>query len=509
MTPTQPLPASSNINYGSLKKPPVPHRPFSDPNHLAPEDAFYAYSPPRQRQGEQYLSLDAGSTSVDSTSTGIGASTRRRRGKDRGRSASRRGKGVWKKLLWVKQKDCTLKLMSPHVLLYIGLMRANTDPDNYTDPPTFLSHLQRNPRLRPYDFWPLVADSTVIVQHISSVAIFVCSFVGIYQQRVSPVSVVSWGSAGTVLGWIMWDFWVGHQTTSRVHAEVNHNGDSINGSAHSVASSPTSTPAPTPSTNSGESSAIGLGLSLTTSNLSPKKGHSHSHSQTSISSGPSPTLSHHPSNPHFRTYFAAPNTTPHAQSRLATAKSAVLIYIALLGLSPILKSLTESTTSDSIWAMTFWLMCINIFFFDYSGGVGVKFPASLSTNAALMASTVLASRLPSTTHVFSLTLFSIEVFGLFPVFRRHLRHTSWRGHLILTFALVVGAGASLGTALSKKALWEGGWKRALAGAIIWGAGSSVGMGGCSWWLIGLQRYKNVVIGPWDPARPVIRGGQWE
>ena len=86
---------------------------------------------------------------------------------------------------------------------------------------------------------------------------------------------------------------------------------------------------------------------------------------------------------------------------------------------------------------------------------------------------------------------------------------SWRGHLILTLALVIGAGAGLGTTVSGKPFWQGGWKGAIAGAIIWVVGSAVGMGGCSWWLIGLQRYKNVVIGPWDPARPVIRGGQWE
>lgn len=353
-----------------------------------------------------------------------------------------------------------------------------------------------------------MADSTVIVQHISSVAIFVCSFVGIYQQRVSPVSVVSWGSAGTVLGWVLWDFWVGQEAASKSIAEPHSNGDFINSSVLSGASSPISTTAPTPSNYSANSSTIGLGLTLSTNNFS-RKGHSHSHSQTSVSSGHSPTLSHHPSNPHLPAPSTTPSPTPHTHSRLATAKSAILIYIALLGLSPILKSLTESTTSDSIWAMTCWLMCINIFFFDYSGGVGVKFPASLSTNAALMASTMLASRLPSTTHVFSLTLFSIEVFGLFPVFRRYLRYISWRGHLFLTFALVIGAGAGLGTALSAKSLWHGGWKRAIAGAVIWCVGSVVGMGGCSWWLIGLQRYKNVVIGPWDPARPVIRGGQWE
>jgi phosphatidylinositol glycan class C protein len=64
--------------------------------------------------------------------------------------------------------------------------------------------------------------------------------------------------------------------------------------------------------------------------------------------------------------------SPRNQQRIATVKSAVLIYCAVLGLSPILKSLTKSTTSDSIWAMSSWLMVINVFFFDYGGGVGAK-----------------------------------------------------------------------------------------------------------------------------------------
>jgi phosphatidylinositol glycan class C protein len=117
-----------------------------------------------------------------------------------------------------------------------------------------------------------------------------------------------------------------------------------------------------------------------------------------------------------------------------------------------------------------------------------------------MASTVLASRLPSTTHVFSLTLFSIEVFGLFPAFRRHLRHISWRGHLALTICLVVGAGSGMGVTVSG----GGGWKAAAMGAVLGGGLIGLAMGGCSWWLIGLQKYKNEIHGPWDPARPVIR-----
>lgn len=152
--------------------------------------------------------------------------------------------------------------------------------------------------------------------------------------------------------------------------------------------------------------------------------------------------------------------------------------------------------------MSFWLLAINIFFYDYSSGP-VKFPASLSTNAALMASTVLASRLPSTGQVFSLTLFSIEVFGLFPVFRRYARHESWKYHITLSVLLVAGAGAGVGLILGeeKDGVWP--WKSGLMGVLVAIISAILAMGGCSMWLIGLQKYKNAINGPWDQARPII------
>lgn len=254
------------------------------------------------------------------------------------------------------------------------------DPDNYTDPPTFLSHLQFNPRLLPYDFWPLVADSTVIVQHVCSVAIFVCCFVGIFQERISPVSVVSSGSACTVLGWVFWDFWVGQEEAARFLYEIafnNHNTEDGPPEDGSSAGSSFSTP------NIGSSGQPhGLGLTLGASGF-PTRHHSRNLSATSlhtVSSNGSPIASGHTTGaPQFASYsyyppYNAPASafSPRNQQRLATAKSAILIYCALLGLSPILKSLTKSTASDSIWAMSCWLMCINVFFFDYGGGVGVK-----------------------------------------------------------------------------------------------------------------------------------------
>lgn len=77
------------------------------------------------------------------------------------------------------------------------------------------------------------------------------------------------------------------------------------------------------------------------------------------------------------------------------------------------------------------------------------------------------------------------------------------GHLVLTVTLVVVASAGLGMAVS-----GGGVVMAGVGVILGGMMCLGGMGVTSWWLIGLQRYKNEIYGPWDPARPVIRGG-WD
>ncbi|CAI6336824.1 unnamed protein product [Periconia digitata] len=362
-----------------------PSASASNSSFLAPEDAYYHGTP--------------------------GDSAWKR--KDRGRSASHRRKATYKKLLWFKQPF----------------------PDNYTDEQTFLDHLQRNPRTQPYEFWYLMAASTVIVQHVASVVIFCCAFTGIFQERVSPISVVSWASFCSFLAWLVWDYWMGHEEASR----IKETGDE----SHEL-----NTDAP----------------------------------------------AHQPP-------FVDPDSSlsPRNQQRLATVKSAMLIYAAVLGLSPILKSLTRSTTSDSIWAITAGLLALNIACFDYSTSNRSSLPASFSTNSAVMASTVLASRLPSTTHVFSLTLFSIEVFGLFPIFRRKLRIQSWNGHLALTIFLVTIASGALFTVLTGGG--RGAW---IAGMFLGSMMTFFGMGVCTWWLIGLQKYKNEIHGPWDPARPVIR-----
>lgn len=301
---------------------------------------------------------------------------------------------------------------------------------------------------------------------------FVCCFVGIVQGRVSPVSVVCWGSVGSAMGWVLWD---ASPKDTRDHGSERTMEDDGSSSSSVV-------------DGSGKDLNPVQGLGLTMGAAADPAMPVHNGNSQQQQQSPSP---HEPN----------PQLSPRNRRRLSTVKSAFLIYFALLGLSPILKSLTKSTASDSIWAMSCWLLFMNIFSFDYGSGEGAgatKFPASLSTNAAVMASTVLASRLPSTTHVFSLMLFSIEVFGLFPIFRRQLRHISWTGHVALTLTLVIVAGAAVGITM------RGGWASAVLGSILGSLLTALTMGGCSWWLLSLQKYKNVVIGPWDPARPIIR-----
>jgi phosphatidylinositol N-acetylglucosaminyltransferase subunit C len=197
-------------------------------------------------------------------------------------------------------------------------------------------------------FWRLVSDSAVIVQQVCSVAIFVCCFVGISQERIRPAAIIIGGSLGTLIGWVIWDYWI---TKEEEAAKERATADAAAAAA-----------------------VVGSGGS----NPEPEDVNGADSRSTTNSDGQSPLDSFDSG---FSDEFHPPpqiygdplsNLSPRNQQRVVTLKSAALIYCAVLGMSPILKSLTKSTTSDSIWAMSCWLMGINLFFFDYGGVVGAK-----------------------------------------------------------------------------------------------------------------------------------------
>jgi len=133
-------------------------------------------------------------------------------------------------------------------------------------------------------------------------------------------------------------------------------------------------------------------------------------------------------------------------------------------------------------------LILHIYFHDYGfiNGVSDKFTAPVSLNAAIFASVLLGSRLPSNLHVFVLISYAIELFALFPLMRHHLKKCSVELHLGLTllmFVLTTGLLLGMSTFISIVYMV----------AII-----SITFLGPSW-LIFIQKYKNEINGPWDEA----------
>jgi hypothetical protein len=98
-TITEPLPPLTR----STTLPLYSYRPITtDPTLLTPEDAIYHGSPPR-KQSPAVSKLQKELRMTNGTNGNATRSPGWSRHKDRTRSGSRRRKGTWKKLLWVKQ----------------------------------------------------------------------------------------------------------------------------------------------------------------------------------------------------------------------------------------------------------------------------------------------------------------------------------------------------------------------------------------------------------------------
>ncbi|GAA5820138.1 hypothetical protein JCM3770_005387 [Rhodotorula araucariae] len=193
-----------------------------------------------------------------------------------------------------------------------------------------------------------------------------------------------------------------------------------------------------------------------------------------------------------------------------TAAVAPLVpLVALYLLSPALKTLTRTTTSDSIWALSGSLFAVNAFLGDYRAipltasfrwsapsayeGMARRapLPSTISLTAALSGSTVLASRLDSNSAVFSLLLFATLWFGPFPLLRSSLP-------LRPTLALTTGLAAAALVALRST-----GTRGATPFAALTLFGTSVVAPLVRGWLV--IRYKDRLSGPWDAAVPKVGG----
>jgi phosphatidylinositol glycan class C protein len=107
------------------------------------------------------------------------------------------------------------------------------------------------------------------------------------------------------------------------------------------------------------------------------------------------------------------------------AQSGLLVGV-LLFLSPILRTLTQSISSDTIYTLTVILLLIHLVAHDYAfvNANSDTFQCYLSLNSMIAVSILFASRLPSAIHSFGVIAFAILVFNMFPYLRHSIKRTS-------------------------------------------------------------------------------------
>lgn len=164
-------------------------------------------------------------------------------------------------------------------------------------------------------------------------------------------------------------------------------------------------------------------------------------------------------------------------------------------LSPIYHTLTRSMSSDSIWALTASLIILHLFLHNYSGPTTytqtnlepLNLISNISLNASIMASLLIASRLPSRLYVFAFVLFSLQVFLFAPLVTYCVKKYSFRLHLLFSFGLMI-------IALSYAYLLHKLFFVLLLSSLL------IINVVCPYWLTRIQEYKFEINGPWDEAK---------
>lgn len=113
------------------------------------------------------------------------------------------------------------------------------------------------------------------------------------------------------------------------------------------------------------------------------------------------------------------------------SKTAFVVLLFGFILSPLLHTLTDSISTDTIFFTTFFVFFMHLLLHDY-GVDGFLVSRSISLNAGIFGSICLASRLSSSFHAFTLLVIAAEIFALKPL----LFQKMWNSWLIVPIVLV-------------------------------------------------------------------------
>ncbi|XP_064396186.1 phosphatidylinositol N-acetylglucosaminyltransferase subunit C-like [Halichondria panicea] len=163
----------------------------------------------------------------------------------------------------------------------------------------------------------------------------------------------------------------------------------------------------------------------------------------------------------------------------------LLFVLFLAGVSPILRTLTESISTDTIWAMTVGMMATHLVFHNYGSEDG-RASRAISLNAAIFGSVCLASRLPSALGAFVVVMFAVQLFALVPQLRA-------RGRVMTPYCTIFLLGLLMGISLPVII------SISIPAAVLYLLSVSTVNILCPLWLHRLQHLKNTIHGPWDEA----------
>ncbi|XP_010018456.1 PREDICTED: LOW QUALITY PROTEIN: phosphatidylinositol N-acetylglucosaminyltransferase subunit C, partial [Nestor notabilis] len=175
------------------------------------------------------------------------------------------------------------------------------------------------------------------------------------------------------------------------------------------------------------------------------------------------------------------------RTRWADLKSTLVFTAFTYGFSPVLKTLTESISTDTIYAMSALMLLGHLIFFDYGANAAIV-SSTLSLNMAIFASVCLASRLPRSLHAFVMVTFAMQIFALWPMLQKKLKAQTPRCYVGVTVLLLFALAALAGLATISS-----------VGAVLFTSLLLTICGLCPYCLIRLQLLKDNIHGPWDEA----------
>lgn len=173
----------------------------------------------------------------------------------------------------------------------------------------------------------------------------------------------------------------------------------------------------------------------------------------------------------------------HHQSQLLDDSKTVFCVLTFgYIMSPMMHTLTNSISTDTIFTMTFFVLIIHVVCFDY-GVPAFTVSKAVSVNAAIFGSICLASRLATSWDAFTLLVVAVKLFVLFPIFARDIQSPVVRLLVPMVIVCCVELYTESGTAVLVLYL------------LVIGFVNFV----CPYIFVRQQKYKNNINGPWDEA----------